>query len=136
MPIIFLSVEQVPSILDIPAEDAEALGVGLTVYNPTGAINPLAAPEQVLQAIPGVTEQDIADVAMARKAGTGAKDARLQQLMQRLQGVLTVAPPSVFMVTVKLDTGKDVLPGSSASAVVRLLKDGDVPFGTLALEED
>ena len=127
---------QVPEILDVPPEEAQALGVGLTVYNPTGAINPLAAPEQVLQAIPGISPQDISDVAMARKAKTGAKDGRLQQLMQRLQGVLTVADPTVFMVKVTLDDGPGVLKGSTANAVVRLLPDGQVPFGTLALEED
>ena len=140
VPIIFVALDQVPTILDVPAEDAQALGTGLTVYNPTGAINPLAAPEQVLQAIQGLSEQDISDIAMARESKTGAKDARLQQLMQRQQGVLTVAQPTVFMVTVKLDEGPGVLPGSSARAVVRLLPEGQLPegqlpFGTLALEE-
>lgn len=135
-PIIFLSLDQVPEILDIPAEDAQALGAGLTVFNPTGAINPLAAPEQVLQAIPGISQQDISDIAMARKSGTGAKDGRLQQLMQRLQGVLTVSEPSVFMASVKLDAGPGVLPGSAARAVLRLLPQGEAPFGTLALEEE
>jgi general secretion pathway protein K len=136
VPIIFISLDQVPDILDIPPEDARALGVGLTVFNPTGAINPLAAPEQVLQAIPGITEQDMSDIAMARKSGTGAKDGRLQQLMQRLPGLLTLAQPSVFMVTVKLDQRPGVLPGSAANAVVRLLPEGQMPFGTLALEEE
>ena len=136
VPIIFLSLDQVPDILDIPAEDAKALGVGLTVFNPTGAINPLAAPEQVLQAIPGISEQDISDIAMARKSGTGTKDGRLQQLMQRLQGILTVKEPTVFMVDVKLDGGPGILPGSAAHAVVRLMPEGQGPFGTLAMEEE
>lgn len=136
VPIIFLSLDQVPQLLDIEPEDAEALGAGLTVFNPTGAINPLAAPEQVLQAIPGISEQDISDIEMARKSRTGPKDGRLQQLMQRLQGVLTVSPPSVFMVDVKIDGGPGVLPGSTARAVLRLLPRGEAPFGTLALEEE
>lgn len=135
-PVIFLSVDQVPRILDIPPEDAKALGTGLTVYNPTGEINPLAAPEQVLQAIPGLTEQDIADIAMAQKTGTGGKDGRLQQLMQRLPGLLTTRQPTVFMVDVKIDGGPGVLPGSAARAVLRLLPQGQAPFGTLALEEE
>jgi general secretion pathway protein K len=135
VPIIFLAVDQLPGMLDIPAEEAVALGAGLTVYNPTGEINPLAAPEQVLQAIPGLSERDISDIAMARKTAIGANDSRLQQLTQRLPGMLTLRQPSVFVVDVKLDAGPGVLPGSSAQAVVRLMPQGQMPFGTLALEE-
>lgn len=134
-PIIFLSVDQLPAVLDVPADEVVALGAGLTVFNPTGEINPLAAPEQVLQAIPGLTDRDIADIAMAKKTGTTTGDGRLQQVMQRLPGMLTLKAPSVFMVEVKLDAGPGVLPGSSARAVVRLLPEGKLPFGTLALEE-
>lgn len=135
-PIIFLSVDQMPDILGISAEDAKALGAGLTVFNPTGAINPLAAPEQVLQAIPGLSEQDIAEIAMAKKTGTSTTDGRLQQIMQRLPGVLTTGEPTVFIVDVTIDRGPGVLPGSTAHAVVRMLPEGRAPFGTLALEEE
>lgn len=134
-PIIFLSVEQLPAVLDIPPDETAALGAGLTVFNPTGEINPFAAPEQVLEAIPGLTAKDISDIAMAKRTGTGMGDARLQQIMQRLPGILTVRPPSVFMVEVKIDSGPGVLPGSSARAVVRLLPNGKLPFGILAFED-
>ena len=136
VPIIFLSVEQLPGLLGISPDDAKALGVGLTVYNPTGAINPLAAPDQVLQSIPGITEQDVSNIEMARKTNTGATDSRLQQLIQRLPGLLTLREPQVFMVNVELDGGPGVLPGSAAHAVLRLLPPGQMPFGTLALEEE
>lgn len=136
VPIIFLSVDQLPRLLDISPDDAEALGAGLTVYNPTGEINPLAAPDQVLQSIPGITDQDVSNIEMARKSGTGATDGRLQQMAQRLPGLLTLKEPRVFMVEVKLEGGPGVLPGSAARAVVRLLPEGEMPFGTLALEEE
>ena len=135
VPIIFLSVDQMPGLLDLPPEEIGALGAGLTVFNPTGEINPLAAPEQVLQAIPGLSERDISDIAMAKKTSIGVNDNRLQQLSQRLPGMLTLRLPSVFVVDVKVDSGPGVLPGSSAQAVVRLLPQGQMPFGTLALEE-
>jgi len=134
-PIIFLSVDQMPELLDIEVDDALPLNEALTVYNPTGEINPFAAPDQVLQAIPGISERDISDIAMAKKSGKGAADLRLQQLTQRLPGMLTVKEPTVFMVEVTLGRGGNVLPGSAASAVVRLLPQGPAPFGTLALEE-
>ena len=135
-PIIFVALDQVPAVLGIKAEDAGALGAGLTVYNPTGEINPLAAPDQVLQAIPGLSNKDMSDIAMAKKSGTGAADARLQQIMQRLPGLLTTKPPRVFMLEVKLDGGPGILPGSAVRAVVRLMPQGPLPFGTLALEEE
>ena len=135
VPIIFLAVDQMPALLDLPPEEIGSLGADLTVYNPTGEINPLAAPEQVLQAIPGLSERDISDIAMARKTAIGANDSRLQQLAQRLPGMLTLRQPSVFVVDVKVNAGPGVLPGSSAQAVVRLLPQGQMPFGTLALEE-
>lgn len=134
-PIIFLSVDQVPELLDIPAEDALPLNTGLTVYNPTGEINPFAAPDQVLQAIPGISERDVSDIAMAKKSGKGGADLRLRLLAERLPGMITVREPTVFMVEVTLGRGGGVLPGSAASAVVRLLPQGQAPFGTLALEE-
>ena len=72
---------------------------------------------------------------MARKTAIGTNDGRLQQLAQRLPGMLTLRQPSVFVVDVKVNAGPGVLPGSSAQAVVRLLPQGQMPFGTLALEE-
>lgn len=136
VPILFLSVDQMPALLDISPDDAKALGAGLTVYNPTGQINPLAAPDQVLQSIPGLTGTDMSNIAAAKKMGAGTTDLRLQQLMQRLPGVLSLAPPRVFMIDVKLEGGPGILPGSEARAVVRLLPEGEAPFGTLALEEE
>lgn len=136
VPIIFVGVDQLPALLGISPDDAKALGAGLTVFNPTGQINPLAAPDQVLQSIPGFTGKDVSDITMARKLNTGESDARLQQLIQRLPGLLTLRPPRVFMIDVTLDAGPDVLPGSTTHAVVRLLPEGQMPFGTLALEED
>lgn len=134
-PIIFVDVDQLPDLLDIPPEDASALNTGLTVYNPTGEVNPFAAPEQVLQAIPGLTDGDISDIAMAKKSQAGTTDGRLQQIAQRLPGMLTFRNPTVFMVGVTLSAGRDVLPGSAARAVVRLMPQGQMPFGTLALQE-
>jgi type II secretory pathway component PulK len=135
-PIIFVAVDQLPGLLGISPDDAKALGAGLTVFNPTGQINPLAAPDQVLQSIPGLASKDVSDIAMARKMNTGGSDARLQQLIQRLPGLLSLRPPRVFMIDVKLDGGPGILPGSAARAVVRLIPDGQMPFGTLALEEE
>lgn len=135
-PIIFLAVEQFVELFRIPLEDGVRLAANLTIYNPTGKINPLAAPVPVLQSIPGVSVRDVSDVAAARASGTGSSDARLQQLVQRLPGLMSMKEPSVFMVEVRIDSGEGVLTGSTARAVLRLNGKDAPPFGVLALEEE
>lgn len=135
-PIIFLSPDQLYTALGMTPEEGVDLSAGLTVYNPTGMINPLAAPSQVLQSVPGMTPADVAAVAAARKRGLGAKDQRLQPMMQRLVGLLSLEEPSVFLVEVRLDGGSGLLAGSKATTVIRLTPEGKLPFGTLAWEEE
>lgn len=137
LPIIFLALEQFVDLLGLPPDDGGRLASVLTVYNPSGLINPLAAPAPVLQSVPGISPRELADVAMARKTGGGASDPRLQQLAQRLPELLTLQPPRVFLLEVRIDSGGPVLEGSRARAVLRLSGEQDpLPFGTLALEEE
>lgn len=135
-PVIFLALEQFAELFAIPPEDAARLAANLTVYNPTGLINPLAAPTPVLQSVPGISARDLADVAAARMSGSGATDARLQQLAQRIPDALSLKEPGVFMVEVRIDSGTGLLAGSTARAVLRLNGKDAPPFGTLALEEE
>lgn len=134
-PILFLAIDQLLALIGVAPDRAAALGEGLTVYSPTGLVNPLAAPPPVLQSVPGITPRDLSDVAFARKIRAGSADGRIQQLVQRMQGLLAVNPPSVFIVGVRLDSGPGLLPGSTIYAVLRLNPKGPQPFGTLALEE-
>lgn len=135
-PIVFLALDQLPALLGLTEEEARQMADGFTVYNPTAAVNPLAAPDQVLAAVPGITQRDRADIAAARKSAAGSKDLRLKQVIDRANGLLAIASPSVFIIEVRIDGGDGVLQGSRARAVVRLEPNGALPFGTLALEED
>ena len=134
--IVFLALDQLPALLGLTEEEARQMADGFTVYNPTAAVNPLAAPDQVLAAVPGITQRDRADIAAARKSAAGSKDLRLKQVIDRANGLLAIASPSVFIIEVRIDGGDGVLQGSRARAVVRLEPNGALPFGTLALEED
>ena len=136
LPLLFLALDQFRDYIGVTADEDGALESALTVYSPTGLINPLAAPEQVLLSVPGMTARDVADVAEAKKMHAGADDARLQQLVQRLQGLVALTAPSVFLVDVRLDAGPGLLAGSTARAVLRLNGNAPLPFGTLALEEE
>lgn len=135
-PVIFQATEQFVELFAIPPQDGARLAANLTLYNPDGLINPLAAPAPVLQSVPGLSPRDLADVVAARLSGAGPADARLQQLVQRFPGVLSLREPSVFLVEVRLDSATAVLAGSTVRAVLRLNGKDGPPFGTLALEEE
>lgn len=135
-PMLFLALDQFRGYLGVSPEEVGGLESALTVYSPTGLINPLAAPDPVLRSVPGITRRDVADVAEAKKMGGGAEDGRIQQLVQRLQGLLAVNAPSVFLLDLRLDAGPGLLAGSTARAVLRLNGSAPLPFGTMALEEE
>jgi hypothetical protein len=130
-PVIFLAVEQIGELLNVDSAQGEAFTAGLTIFNPTGKINPMAAGDDVLQVIPGLTKPDLAVIAAARLSRSAKDDARLQQVLQRTKDHLSIAEPKAFVIELRLEEGPNLLPGSRSRAVV-LLADGQLPFRTLA----
>ncbi|MCA3573399.1 MAG: hypothetical protein IOC86_05730 [Aestuariivirga sp.] len=128
-PVIFVALDQLLAMA-APAA-APALAARLTLFNPEGLINPLAAPEEVLSAVPGITPADLADVEAARRARAPGGGQRLGLLVERLKPFLTLKEPSVFVIEVKLREGPGVIANSSMSAVVQLTKNGPMAFRTL-----
>jgi hypothetical protein len=127
--VIFVSLDQLLAMA-APAA-APALAARLTLFNPEGLINPLAAPEEVLSAVPGITPADLADVEAARRARAPGGAQRLGLLVERLKPFLTLKEPSVFVIEVKLREGPGVIANSSMSAVVQLAENGPMAFRTL-----
>lgn len=130
-PVIFLAVEQIGELLNVDSARGQAFTAGLTVFNPTGKINPMAAGDDVLQVVPGLTKSDLAVIAAARRSRSAKDDARLQQVLQRTKDHLSIAEPKAFVIELSLHEGPNLLPGSRSRAVV-LLADGPLPFRTLA----
>ena len=64
-PVIFHAVDQLKAMTE--PDLAARLSGRFTVFNPTGLVNPLAAPDDVLLAIPGFTRGDLAAIKAARK---------------------------------------------------------------------
>lgn len=125
-PLVFLSVDQLQSLADLTTPEGREFASRLTVFSPSGRINPLAAPAELLQAIPGISPGDLAAFAAAKKSRTWKGAAK---------AFLALGDPSVFVIDVKLGAGAGLLAGSSARAVVRTGSDKPLPFRTLALEE-
>lgn len=130
-PVIFLAVEQIGELLNANAAPGQAFTANLTIFNPTGKINPMAADDDVLQAVPGLTKPDLEVIAEARLRREAKDDARLQQVLQRTKDHLSIAEPRAFVIELRLEEGPNLLAGSQSRAVV-LLASGPLPFRTLA----
>ena len=128
-PVVFVAVDQLLAMATPTA--APELAARLTLFNPAGLINPLAAPGEVLSAVPGITPADLADVEAARRTRAPGGGQRLSQLVERLKPFLTLKEPTVFVVEVRLREGPGIIANSSMSAVVQLAEKGPMAFRTL-----
>lgn len=130
-PLIFLSVDQLAALL-APAS-AERLSGRFTVFSPAGLVNPLAASEDVLLAIPGFTRGDLATVLAVRKSRPANPEGQLQPMLARLKPFIALQDPTVFVVGVRLQAGPGIIAQSMAGAVVQAVEQGPLPFRTLAV---
>lgn len=131
LPVVFQSVDQLQALIE--EDGAEEGASAFTVFSPHGLINPLAAPDDVLQSIPGYSRQLRAAVDAARKVRKWKSDQRLTQALEQVKGIAAVEDPSVFVIGVRLLEGPGVIGGSRASAVVQAAETGGLPFRTLAV---
>ena len=144
-PLIFLSVDQLaaPAPLTpeeqarlaalLPPASAERLSGRFTVVSPAGLVNPLAASEDVLLAIPGFTRGDLATVLAVRKGRPANPEGQLQPMLARLKPFIALQDPTVFVIGVRLQAGPGIIAQSMAGAVVQAVEQGPLPFRTLAV---
>ncbi len=132
-PVVFQAIEQLLAMTD--PEAARPLAACLTVFNPTGLLNPLAAPEDVLAAVPGITGADLRLINGVRKSRAWQADLGFKGVLERLKPFLAVAPPSVFVIEVEVQDGPGLIRQSSAGAMIQLTADGPHPFRTLWISD-
>jgi hypothetical protein len=131
-PLIFLSADQIKSLAK--SQSADRLGTWFTVFNPTGLVNPLAAPDDVLLAVPGLSKGDLTAIKAARKNRAPRADQGLRAMLERLKAFLAVQEaPKVFMISIRLKDGPGIIARSTASAVVQIAEQGPLPFRTLSV---
>lgn len=130
-PVVFRSADQLPPLAEDSASVSRALTGLVTVFNPLGLINPLAAPPEVLAAVPGMKPEDIAAIAAARSTRNWKSNAALLAILDKHQTFLAAEAPSVFVIGIRLIDGQDVIAGRRASAVVLSSEDEALPFRTL-----
>jgi len=130
-PLVFLSVDQLTGMLT-PAS-AERLSGRFTVFSPAGLVNPLAAPEEVLLAIPGFTRGDLATVMAMRQGRAANPEGQLQPMLERLKSFIALRDPTVFVIGVRLREGPGIIAQSVAGAVVQSAEQGPQAFRTLSV---
>ncbi len=90
----FIDVWQLGRSSGIPRDVFDRVAPFLTVYNRDGMIYPVAAPEEVLEAIPNLNRADIEKVKYADKTA-------LTDLMQKAQSYLTDQSGPAYLVSVR-----------------------------------
>lgn len=130
-PVIFHAVDQLKAMTE--PDLAARLSGRFTVFNPTGLVNPLAAPDDVLLAIPGFTRGDLAAIKSARKTRAAKADQGLEAMLERLKAFLALRDATVFVIGIRLNEGPGIITNSTASAVVQIAEQGSLPFRTLSV---
>lgn len=130
-PPVFFSVAQLYGIEGLEPAALDKIMPYIALYSYGGRINPMAAPEAVLQSVPGMEAADIAALLEARSR-RNAEDPAVQGILAKYEEYLTVAESSVYLVTVKTLSGDGLIAGSRLQATIVLDASGQVPFRVLA----
>ncbi len=125
----FQSVDQLHDCPDLTREDEAAITPLLTVYNPSGKVDILAATPAMLHALPGVSDADV-EVILARRGNTDKKTGDdLMALMKEAAtyGRTTHGPAY----TVRIDATSATGPKKTFHAVIASSKSRAEPFYVL-----
>ncbi len=128
---IFTSPGELRSIPGATPESVANLFAFATLYTADGKINPFAAPQEVLQAIPKLLPSDVAIFATA-KARKVWKQPQVQNALQNYADLLAVRESRIFVIELAMLPGARG-GGESLATTVILDAAADVPFQTLSL---
>lgn len=130
-PPVFFSVAQLYGVAGTEPAAIDRILPYVGLYSHGGRINPLAAPEPVLQSVPEMAADDIATLLEAR-IRRNAENPDVQSILAKYENFLTLAESSVYLVTVKTVSGGGLIAGSRLQATIVLDTGGTVPFRVLA----
>lgn len=130
-PPVFFSLAQLYGIEGTNPAGLDKMLPYISLYSHGGRINPMAAPEPVLQSVPDMEADDIAALLEAR-IRRNAENPGVQRILAKYENFLTVAESSVYLVTVKAVSGGGLIAGSRLEATIVLDTGGTVPFRVLA----
>jgi general secretion pathway protein K len=131
LPAVFMAPSQ---LYGLDGSDPGMIGTMLpfvSLYSTDGRINPMAAPDLIMQSIPGLTPENRSILAEARQRKQW-KTPAAQAVLERHAQFLSVNDARIFIIDVKLVSGDGLIAGSRVKAVAAVNDSGDVPFHILA----
>lgn len=101
------------------------------LYSIDGKINPMAASDTIMHAIPNLKPGEAATLAAARKLKQWNKPA-VQNILGLHSDFLSIGESKIYRIEARSVSGDGVIAGSELTATVLLNESGDVPFRVLS----
>ena len=128
----FASIGQLYGIAGVPDEVLDKLLPLITLYSSQeGKVNPLAASDQVLLSIPGLSAKELKIFETAREKRQW-KTAAVEASLGALEKFLAIGAARSFVISVKLVKGPGVIPASRLTASVVSDETGKQAFQVMA----
>jgi general secretion pathway protein K len=131
----FIDVGQLRGLEGMTVELYRAIAPLVTVYSEDGRINPLAAPEEVLGSVPGLSRRDIEMLRAAprapKKEQAEEQEAMLGEIARRAGAYLTDKPGPAFIVAVEV-LSPGAKKGARAVYVIATGLDESAPYRLIA----
>ena len=131
MPGIFFNTAQ---IYGLPGANPAAVNKMLPfigLYSSDGKVNPMAAPQEIMQSIPGLTGKE-AEVLMDARKSRQANDESVQDILTRYKDFIALREAKAFVIEVRAVSGRGLIAGSRLRAVVIVNAAGKPPFRILS----
>ena len=131
LPPVWFSTAQLRSIDGVSPSDVAKILPHITLYSSDGKVNPLAASDMVLGAVPDLSPPDrqVLRTAIRRKQW---QIPAVEAVLARQAKYLAVAEPRVFLVGVEIVEGPGVIRGSRLTTTVLLDSTAKKPFRVLS----
>lgn len=129
--IAFVDASQIRGLRGMTPDLYRQIAPYITVYSSSGRINPVAAPNEILTAIPNLTKIDISRMRDAMSQGQARDNPALSDIRQRAGSSLTDQSGPAYLVTVEARRANDAYLASKIFVIAAGL-DRDAPYRLVA----
>jgi general secretion pathway protein K len=128
---VFFSLAQLQGLEGVDSKVVDKLLPFITLYSSDGKVNPMAAPDIVVEAIPGLSPADRAALTSASQRKQWQIPA-VREILDRETKFMAIADSQSFVIDVRLISGPGIIPESRLTASILLDSAGKAPFQVLA----
>lgn len=130
-PPVLLSMAQLLGFEGVTQKILDKLLPFITLYSSDGKVNPMAAPQLVIQSIPELSPAERKVLQDAAAQRTGQSNA-VKAILEEREAFLAIGQPRTFVIGLKVLSGPGVIAGSRLNASIVLDEAGKSPFQVLA----